>query len=87
MRNALRHLERKDPSYSELASAGLKSGSDQWRGDWQAHGERKRLAELSSWYVQLCEALGRPLELAEFGRSKLAKLSVALQLEPDEVWS
>lgn len=86
MRSVFRRLGGKDTSYSELATTGLKSDSDRWRADWQANGERKRLAELSPWYVQLCEALGRPPELAEFGRPKVAKLSTALQVDPDEVW-
>jgi hypothetical protein len=86
MRDVFRHLGGEVTSYSELATPGLKSGSDQWRTDWQVHTERKRLAELSPWYVQLYEALERPPELVEFGRSRLVKLGTALQLEPDEVW-
>lgn len=87
MRDVLRRLGGKDTSYSELATDGLKSGSNGWRADWQAHHDRKRLAELSPWYVQLYEALERPPELAEFGRAKLKKLSATLHLEIDEVWS
>lgn len=50
-------------------------------------GNRKRLAELSVWYVQLREALGAVPTLKEFGASKFGQLSAVLADEPEKAWA
>ena len=86
MRIVFRHLGGTNKSYSDLAMSGLKAGNDAWRTEWQAQGDRKRLAELAVWYVQLCDGLGRFPEIAEFGRSKFLKFGAAFQDNTDEAW-
>jgi hypothetical protein len=44
------------------------------------------LARNSIWYVQLEEALGRPPELKEFGRSKFEWQAPALHMDIEEAW-
>jgi hypothetical protein len=86
MRLVFRHLGGKNESYSEFAMRGLKEGNNAWRTEWQAQGDRKRLAELAVWYVQLCEAVGRFPEVAEFGGSKFMKFGAAFQGDTDKGW-
>jgi hypothetical protein len=47
----------------------------------------ERLAELSFWYVQLEEALGRAPTLKEFGANKLDYYGRSLSENPDEAWT
>jgi hypothetical protein len=58
----------------------------------ETQGERQdtrleRLADLSFWYVQLEEALGRAPTLKEFGANKLDYYGQAISDNPEEAWA
>lgn len=47
---------------------------------------RRKLAELSIWYVQVWEALGRPPSLKEFGTGKFTDPGSILDSDIDRAW-
>lgn len=55
--------------------------------EWRLHGSREKLAELSVWYVQLWEALGRPPSLQEFGVGKFSHLAASLDSDVGHAWT
>jgi hypothetical protein len=79
-------LGGKPTSWNEIAKTIV--GNDRKGQDeaWRAHGSRKRLAELSVWFVQLRETTGAPPTLKEFGTAKFSQLSSILADEPEKAW-
>jgi hypothetical protein len=63
-------------------------GDDREKQDaaWLEHGNRRKLAELSTWYVQLWEALGRPPSLKEFGTGKFTDPGSVLDSDIGRAW-
>jgi hypothetical protein len=76
------------PTRWEDLAATIK-GDDRTQQDaaWRDHGNRQKLAELSIWYVQLWEALGRPPSLKEFGTGKFTYLAATLDPDLERAWN
>ena len=79
-------LGGKRTNWSDLARTIVGDDRAKQDAEWRAHGDRKKLAELSVWYVQVREALGRQPSLREFGSSKFRPLATPLGGDVDEAW-
>ncbi len=52
----------------------------------QTEQQLRELAELSVWYAQVWEALGRAPDISDFGRSKFVRNSPVLAADVNEAW-
>ena len=80
-------LGGKRTNWSDLSETIV--GEDRGRQDAErrSDGDRKRLAELGVWYVQVREAVGRPPTLKEFGLSKFKPFASAIGEDAEQAWA
>jgi hypothetical protein len=64
-----------------------REAADEQNERGEVYNTLKRLAELSLWYVQLKEALGRPPELKDFGRGKFEWAATTLAGDIETAWT
>jgi hypothetical protein len=69
-------------SFSDLETLDPVARSAQWN----AHLSRKRLAEYSPRYVQLCEGSGQAPSLKEFGKTMFQQAAGVLATDLEEAW-
>lgn len=79
-------LGGKPTSWEDLAATIKGNDRTQQDAAWRDHGKRQKLAELSIWYVQLWEALGRPPSLKEFGTGKFTDSGSVLDPDVGRAW-
>jgi hypothetical protein len=74
-------------SWHALATTIVGSDREKQDAEWREHGNRKRLAELSIWYVQLREALDNPPSLKDFGVSTFEQVALLLAEDIAQAWA
>lgn len=79
-------LGGKRTNWSDLAKTIVGNDRAKQDAEWHAHGDRKRLAELSVRYVQIREAIGGPPGLRDIGTSKFKPIATPLGDEVEEAW-